>query len=84
MSKYFDVVSADGNEAEYQGAMAKRIMPPPASSYVTVNPVDSLKIAVNLNKAYRFSEVGKYVIKYNSANISGIVVKDSVILNLVK
>ncbi|OAQ42254.1 hypothetical protein A5893_03845 [Pedobacter psychrophilus] len=83
MSKYLDVISTEGVEAEYQGPMAKRMMPPPADSYVSINPGDSLKSVVNLNKAYRFPKAGKYVIKYNSVNMSGIMVKDSVVLNLV-
>ncbi|MGY3055186.1 hypothetical protein ACVWYG_003399 [Pedobacter sp. UYEF25] len=82
LSKYLDVKSTAGEEAEYKGAMARRIMPPPADSYITLNPGDSLKEVINLTKSYVIPQAGKYIIKYNSENMSGIVVRDSVVLNL--
>jgi hypothetical protein len=78
MSKYLDVTSADGEEANYLGAMAKRIMPPPADSYVKLNPGDSLSVDVDVLKAYAMKRPAQYIIRYNSSNISGLVVKDSV------
>ena len=78
MSKYLDVTDEKGQEADYRGAMAKRIMPPPADSYVKVNPGDSLSINVDVLKGYAIKNPGKYTIKYNAQNMSGLVVKDSV------
>jgi len=78
MSKYLDVKAADGEEAAYKGAMAKRIMPPPADSYIAVNPGDSLSVDVDLLKGYAITKPGKYSISYVGQNMSGIVVKDSV------
>jgi len=78
MSKYLDVKNAAGEEADYRGPMAKRIMPPPASSYIKIKAHDSLTTTTDLLKAYAISKPGKYIIVYNSQNISGLVVKDSV------
>lgn len=78
MSKYLDVKDAGGQEMLYKGAMAKRIMPPPASSYIKVNPKDSLSITVDLLKAYDISKPSKYTVIYVGQNMSGLTVKDSV------
>lgn len=78
MSKYLDVKDASGQEMLYKGAMAKRIMPPLASSYIKVNPKDSLSVTVDLLKAYDISKPSKYTIVYVGQNMSGLAVKDSV------
>jgi len=78
MSKYLDVKDASGQEMLYKGAMAKRIMPPPASSYIKVNPKDSLSVTVDLLKAYDISKPSKYTVIYVGQNMSGLTVKDSV------
>lgn len=78
MSKYLDVKDASGNEADYKGAMAKRIMPPPASSYIKVNSKDSLTSTVDLLKAFSITKPGKYTVSYNAQNISGLQVTDTV------
>lgn len=77
MSKYLDVVDETGKEAEYKGPMAKRIMPPPADSYIQVKPGDSISVSTNLKDAYAIEKPGKYSVKYNSSEISGLIVKDS-------
>lgn len=78
MSSYLEIKNENGEEANYSGAMAKRMMPPPADSYITLNPKDSLTAKVNLLKAYRIEKPGKYTVKYTGENMSGIVVRDSV------
>lgn len=82
MSKYLDVYSTDGTEAQYQGPMAKRMMPAPADSYISVKAGDSLKAEVNVSKAYQFTKPGQYTLKYNSSAISGIAVKDSLTIDV--
>ena len=78
MSKYLTVKDANGQEADYKGAMAKRIMPPPADSYLKVNAKDSLSANVDVLKGYNIQNAGKYVITYEGQNMSGLIVKDSV------
>ncbi|WP_413667083.1 protease [Mucilaginibacter sp. Mucisp86] len=78
MSKYLDVKDANGQEMLYKGAMAKRMMPPPASSYIKVNPKDSLSATVDLLKAYEITKPSKYTVIYVGQNMSGLTVKDSV------
>jgi hypothetical protein len=84
MSKYLDVVDENGNEVNYLGAMAKRVMPPPADSYLKVTAGDSLSVVADLRKSYQLSKPGRYTIKYNSEGISGISVKDSVNFEIIK
>lgn len=78
MSKYLDVKSTTGEEADYRGPMAKRIMPPPASSYIKLKAHDSLTTTTDLLKAYAISKPGKYTVVYNSQNMSGLTVTDKV------
>jgi len=82
MSKYLDVRDEAGNEVDYRGAMAKRMMPPPADSYITVNKGDSLSVTTDLKKGYAIQKPGKYSIKYNSSAMSGLVVTDSISLTV--
>jgi len=78
MSKYLDIKDESGNEVNYKGAMAKRIMPPPANSYITLKANDSLTVNADLLKAYAIDKPAKYTITYNSTGISGLTVKQSV------
>jgi len=79
ISKYLDVKDESGAEVGYQGPMAKRMMPPPAESYLKLNPGDSLSIDVDVLKAYPIKKAGKYSIVYTGQNMSGLVVKDSLV-----
>jgi hypothetical protein len=78
MSKYLDVKDENGVEVDYRGAMAKRIMPPPADSYIKVASKDSLVTMIDLLKGYALSKPSKYTITYSGQNMSGLVVRDSV------
>jgi hypothetical protein len=78
MSKYLEVKNEKGEEMNYLGAMAKRIMPPPASSYIKVNSKDSLTSNVDLLKAFAIIKPAKYTITYVGQNMSGLIVTDSV------
>ena len=84
MSKYLDIRDEDGNEASYKGPMAKRIMPPPADSYQTVNPMDTLVSTVDLSIAYELEADKKYTVSFNSASISGLSPTNSVSFKLLK
>lgn len=72
MSKYLDIKDESGNEVPYKGPMAKRIMPPPADSYIAIKPKEVLSSEVDLLKAYQLEAGKKYSVSYNSSGISGI------------
>jgi len=82
MSKYLEIKEANGEEAAYQGPMAKRMMPPPASSYQKINPGDSLSVDVDLLKGYAVQKPGRYTLSYTGQGMSGLVVKDSVVFHI--
>lgn len=84
MSKYLDVKNEKGEEMAYQGVMAKRIMPPPESSYLSLKPQDSVVTKVDLRKAYAITKPGTYHVTYVGGNISGLTVTDSVTFSYVK
>jgi hypothetical protein len=84
MSKYLDIKDENGNEVSYKGAMAKRIMPPPANSYITLKAKDSLSVTADLLKAYAIDKPAKYTLTYNSTGISGLKVKKSVTFVYIK
>lgn len=71
LGKYLSVRDKSGEEAAYRGAMARRVMPPPAESYINVNPYDSVSATFNLAKGYAIKP-GKYTISYTATGLSGI------------
>jgi hypothetical protein len=78
MSSYLSITNEKGEEAQYKGAMAKRMMPPPASSYTKVNPGDSLVANADLLKAYDLKKGSSYKAVYTGGNMSGLVSRDTV------
>ncbi|MXV15055.1 protease [Hufsiella ginkgonis] len=72
MSKYLEVKNEKGEEAVYKGPMAKRMMPPPDESYVSVNANDSLSVTVELLRGYSITDPGKYTITYTGQGLSGL------------
>ncbi len=78
MSQYLSIKNEKNEEMPYKGAMAKRMMPPPADSYIQVKPKDSLSVTVDVLKGYAIDKAGKYTISYTGQNMSGLTVKDSV------
>ncbi|PWS29544.1 protease [Pedobacter yonginense] len=78
MSKYLDITNEKGEEVAYKGAMAKRMMPPPADSYTNVKPGDSLVANADLLKGYDLKTGSSYKLTYNGSNMSGLVSKDTV------
>jgi hypothetical protein len=71
LGKYFDVTNDKGNEAPFKGAMARRIMPPPAKAYLTVAAHDSITTTINLARNYTL-QPGNYTIKYVGSGVSGL------------
>lgn len=78
VSKYLDVKDENGTEVNYIGAMAKRAMPPPSSSYMRLTSGDKLTENVDLLKGYAITKPSRYTVKYVAQGISGLTVKDSV------
>nr|WP_315399155.1 hypothetical protein [uncultured Sphingobacterium sp.] len=71
LGKYMEIIDVQGNEAEFTGPMAKRMMPPPEESYIQVSPHDSVSTVFNLAKNYSIKP-GKYTVKYTGGGISGL------------
>ncbi len=78
ISKYLDIKNEKGEEVAYKGAMAKRMMPAPADSYVKVNPKETLSTKVDLLLGYDLKTGNKYTIVYAGENMSGLSVRDTV------
>lgn len=78
MSKYLDVKNEKGEDMAYLGAMAKRMMPPPESSYLSLKPQDSVTANVDLLKGYAIKAPGKYTVTYVGENMSGLKVKNTI------
>lgn len=78
LSKYLDIKDEQGEELNYKGAMAKRMMPPLAAAYIMLNPKDSLSVKVDILKGYQLTKPGKYTITYTSEGVSGLKVSRAV------
>lgn len=79
MSAFLEIKNEQGQQVDYIGAMAKRIMPPPASSYLTLKPKDSMTVVIDIRKGYNLDKSGRYTVKYAGGNMSGLVLKDSLV-----
>ncbi|WP_443947266.1 protease [Pedobacter sp. AW1-32] len=82
LSKYLDIVNDKGEEVQYLGAMAKRISPPPASSYINIKAGEDLSATINLGHIYKLDKAGKYTVKYNSEAVSGLLPLDSTVFEI--
>ncbi len=71
LGKYFDIADAQGTEAPFKGAMARRMMPPPAEAYLTVAAHDSTTTTINLARNYTL-QPGNYTVKYVGGGVSGL------------
>lgn len=78
LAKYLDIKDQQGEEVNYKGAMAKRMMPPPADAYISVNPNDSLTAVVDILKGYALEKPGKYTISFNSSELNGLKVPGTI------
>lgn len=78
MSSYLEIRNEKGEEAAYSGIMAKRVMPPPAETYITLKSKESVTSHLNLLEGYQIQAPGKYTVKYTGENVSGVIVKDSI------
>lgn len=72
ISKYLEITDHNGKEVSYIGAMAKRVMPPPASAYTTVPPGETVTTTVDLSKGYALKEPGTYHVVYIGQGMSEI------------
>ena len=71
LGKFLEVTDSLGTEASFMGAMARRVMPPPAEAYISVPAHDSVSTLYNLAKNYSVSK-GTYTVKYTGGGVSGL------------
>lgn len=71
LGKYLEIKDRSGNEAPFKGAMARRVMPPPAEAYIEVPAHDQVRTSINVADNYTFSE-GQYTIRYIGGGVSGL------------
>lgn len=78
ISKYLDIIDENGVDVAYKGTMAKRIMPPPADSYISLESKDSISSEVDILQAYDLKPGNKYILSYNGSGMSGLSVAGKV------
>lgn len=71
LGKYLEIKNEQGTEVEFKGAMARRIMPPPAEAYIEVAAHDSVSTVFNAATNYSIGS-GQYTIKYSGGGVSGL------------
>jgi len=72
INNFLTITDDTGQEVPYRGAMAKRVMPPPADTYCEVAPATSDSIRFSIKKGYAITKPGRYTIQYNAGHVSGI------------
>lgn len=71
LGKYFQITDLKGKDAQFRGAMARRVMPPPAAAYIKVPAHEKVRTAINLANTYDFNQ-GTYTISYTGGGVSGL------------
>ena len=82
LAHYLDITDANGASAQYKGAMAKRIMPPPDEAYIKVPAGDSAIAEIDLLKGYNISAPGRYKVVYQASGMSGLVKVNETFFNI--
>ncbi len=77
LGKYFKIIDKNGNEAIFNGAMARRVMPPPASAYIAVKPHDKVSARINLADNYTLNG-DRFQLKYVGGGVSGLQTRKSI------
>jgi hypothetical protein len=72
ISSFLDIQSSNNTEVLYRGAMAKRIMPPPAEAYIKVPAGDSVSVEIDLLKGYNLTAPATYKAVYQASGMSGL------------
>jgi hypothetical protein len=72
MSTFLEIKAANGQPADYRGAMAKRIMPPPPESYIKVPAKDSVSVDIDITRGYNLAAPGLYTATYQGSGMSGL------------
>lgn len=83
MSKFLTVKDRAENEVSYIGAMARRVMPPPAETYHTVAPGGTKSVSFDLKNGYKIEKAGVYTLHYVGGNISGIASGKPIVITVV-
>jgi hypothetical protein len=82
LNSFFEITDSKGEQVQYQGVMAKRMMPPPADAFIKVPAKDSVSAAIDLLTAYKISAPGTYRIVYQGDGISGLKDVNEVTVNV--
>lgn len=72
MNSFFEVTDGKGEQVQYKGAMAKRVMPPPADAYVKVAAKGSVSAEIDLTVGYDVKKAGSYKVVYQGEGVSGL------------
>jgi len=83
IGKYLEIKDNEGKEATFMGAMARRVMPPPAETYIKVPAHDSVTTVFNVSTNYTV-QGGDYTVKYTGGGVSGLETSNELKINVKK
>lgn len=72
LNDYLDIRDQAGQLIEYHGPMVKRMVPPPAESFVTVGAGQQQIGSADLTKVYHIKLPGTYTVEYTGTSMSGL------------
>lgn len=72
LGKYLIIIDENGNEVDYSGPMARRVMPPPAETYHYLGADQSETVEFSIQDVYKFTKAGNYAIQYRGERINAI------------
>jgi len=71
-ASWLEITDSKGQQVQYKGVMAKRIMPPPAETYIVVPAKGSVTHEIDLRKGYDLAKPGKYKAVYQGQGVSNL------------
>lgn len=72
LNDFLDIRNPAGELLEYHGPMVKRLMPPPAESFITVGAGQQQTGSTDITKVYRIKLPGTYTVEYTGTSMSGL------------
>ncbi|WP_440135041.1 hypothetical protein [Chitinophaga sancti] len=82
LNSFFEVTNSKGEAVPYKGAMAKRVTPPPADTYIKVPAKGSVSAEIDLLMGYKIDAPGTYKVVYQGEGVSGLTKVNEVTINV--
>jgi len=82
LGDFLEIKDENGAKVNYIGAMARRIMPPPADTFIEIPPHEKKAVEFDIRKGYKMDKKGTYTLKFINGETNGITSGDAIKITL--